>query len=141
MAADLVLFALPDTPENQRTLRLLNYDENFVGDQITKSSDGSVLVKKRSSGRILFERRFYATTDRIQVSPYSWMIPSSAALWDFLSQPKRITLSLIAHTMILMNVPLRDDYYQTMKDRNVRPRQLKKWLLTRQGWLVGAFLE
>lgn len=110
MAADLVLIAIPDTPRNRELAEYKTYQRLFASDEAAYADDGTLLGIVDGHERNKFEAAWYERElvdyDWIEVGPLSYTSVTSDAVYAYWgATPSVLTRSLIAYTMVMLNLP------------------------------------
>ena len=153
MAADLVVYALPNTPGSWHTTRVMRGEVELPGDEFMYDDDGKVLAWCSGDVRDRFEDEFHrADHDFIEVGPYSslkastfgddrWLPGPTIAIGTIFHVGARvITKELIAEIMVCRNLPDHSYYGRTWVKgfRGARTTVLKRWLRDRMGMIVWS---
>lgn len=164
MAADVTLLALPASAANWRAAETAVYNTLLPGDEVCiASGDRHEVVSCAADGTLTgpagplswpagpawhvtavcsgdarerFWRELFETAECLELGPAvdsdCWPHPTMAA-GEYWRMPHIVSRSAITETMVRMNVADRSSYRDWDKPR---PRDVKRWLTERLGWIV-----
>lgn len=153
MAADVTLLALPNTPENYERALYATHELLFDDDEVWRDEEGEIVAYTHTDHRSEFSRETHDLIDWHEIGPVSylkaglwglgvgdpdiWLPGPTVAVHRYWSTPSIVRSVDITQTMVCMNLPNRSHYRgRDWRDRDHRPRQVKRWLTEHLGWIV-----
>lgn len=150
LAADVTLIALPYSSENLRTAEYMTRTRLFDDDEVTRDDNGEIIAWTYTDRRAVFHRKVHDMADWHEVGPVSYLkagllgmdcfLPApTVAVHRYWSTPGVVRPVDITQTMVCMSLANRSHYRgRHWRTRHGRPRQVRRWLTGRIGWIVWA---